>query len=839
MTILCIRNDIADKIIADLKKKNITTESLKKMTSKARRKVFVDLTNNEDIGKYINTKFEDSIFKSRKDSIKTFIKKTFTKKQQEQSKDLIGKIAKLEATDLLDEKKYNGFLEDLISSKLGVNISTAETKEVIKMSKQLNKITLNVNENLKKMFDKDGKINKKNKKIIIDYFRQRKKINDYIQAINPTSRIKIITQLIGRGAMLFSIKSPILNIISNAEMTVVEKLTKLGERVGNKVLHPKQDYNKGLNNKMILDYVILGMMIFKESGFDISRMTSISDTSKFLGEKITSAQGKGAVRKVGRFYEDFVFKYLMGAPDIATSLYNFADSVNLISSKKAMELLPNGTKEEQRLKAVEIFNASTSLNPETIIDNELSDMAHEIRTQATLNAQYSTFTNKTKMSEFSLGVRDLINKATGQIGIGEVVLPFAVTPANVVSAIMDYGGVNAIFNIAGLPKAVKTLTDKNTLNDKGKAKKIIRSYVRAGLGMTLAFMLASALDPEDFIGEYPIDPKEAELMRLKNATPNSIKIGNKWISLDYFGPVGGAFTGIMYAKKYGKNLPDKVSKYFTGMAFQLLRTPGVDELMSVFSNVKSGIKETGEMDYRKMAKNMAIDGIDFTRSRTIPAIVSDVAKAMDDYKRVYDRETLTGRVVSNLPIIRTKLPKQTNIFGEPVKEEGAVASLFLGSRFKTANESPVVIEINRLALNKNLPSITSITRTSKDIKELGEKVGFEQLRVVVDSFGVKFFDEIKKLISSDDYEDMSDNEKRSTIGTLKSKILKETLLSAFDLDAVSKLSKKYKTKYFKFKKAEDKWRKKAAKQSGNIQKRLLNRANRLELKAQRILDINR
>ena len=48
---------------------------------------------------------------------------------------------------------------------------------------------------------------------------------------------------------------------------------------------------------------------------------------------------------------------------------------------------------------------------------------------------------------------------------------------------------------------------------------------------------------------YGIDQKARDIIKAKNAPYNAIKIGDKWLSYDYFGPIGPAMSGIMAWRK--------------------------------------------------------------------------------------------------------------------------------------------------------------------------------------------------------------------------------------------------------------------------------------------------
>ena len=94
--------------------------------------------------------------------------------------------------------------------------------------------------------------------------------------------------------------------------------------------------------------------------------------------------------------------------------------------------------------------------------------------------------------------------------------------ANVIGAGLDASGFGAIRGLWNLRGALESAR----LGDRDPLKRVVRDMVRSGLGLSLAAILSSLFDPDDFIGEYPITQKEQELLRLKRATPNSVRIAS-------------------------------------------------------------------------------------------------------------------------------------------------------------------------------------------------------------------------------------------------------------------------------------------------------------------------
>ena len=213
-------------------------------------------------------------------------------------------------------------------------------------------------------------------------------MENYLESLNPSSELKVATSIIGRGSMLFSIKSPLVNIESN---TVQALLTGAERRL-------ISGQFSGVNGEYARDYVKYVNEVYDASGYDVSRMESLQGTQKIRGEEITTTEGKGKTRKIGRIYEDIVFKKLMGKPDVVFSAIHFADSANLASTKIAKGEGLKG--EDLKTRSLEIFKDATSINP-------ITPEGQKVREQAIADAQYATYTNESKYSDVALGIRKI------------------------------------------------------------------------------------------------------------------------------------------------------------------------------------------------------------------------------------------------------------------------------------------------------------------------------------------------------------------------------------------------------------------------------------------------
>lgn len=734
----CISVELANKLKTAAKAGEIDIAKMYAMDSATRRGLFEKYVDKAT-AREINTGFEKAMVSTQKTALKKWAESTFTSSEKKTArfKDVLTKIEELDKAGVLTANDQNGFLEDLVFSKLGATVTSEESAMISKISKKLQAASTERTE-----FGTPT----------LEYFKARKEMEDYLDSITPSSNLKVATSVIARGTMLASIKSPMLNIESNT----IQGLTQaFARRLENRKLG-------GANNAFAIKYAAFVNKVFKETGFDISRMISLDADRTIKGEERTTTQGKGVVRKLGRVYEDLVFKKLLSAPDTFFASMAFADRANIESTKIAQGEGLKGQALKDR--SLQIFKDATSINPET-------PEGQAVRASGIADATYTTYTNDSLYADAALGIRKVFNTLSGDLRFGDQIMPFVKTPANVIGAGVDATGV--LLPPKTMLRVIKTL---NAIKSGESAKEAFgnnfkgftKDVVRAGLGMTFAFMLASLFKPEDYIGEYPITEKERRLLELKRATTNSVKIGDKWISMDYFGPLGAPFIGLMYAKKYGKDLPSSIWEYYKGVGRQTAKLPGFDE----FYNTVESLRQTAPGKNKSLSDEMRDIGnfaLSFVRARTVPALLGDIAKGTDTAERKVDSKDAFAGFKAGIPGLRQDLPEKTDVFGATINTEGILSVLSFGSRVKTASNDPMTLELSRLQKVGQLPSITDVEKTSSRAKELQAQIGDPKFQRAKKEYGQAMKLQMQKTISSNAYKKASDDKKKELLEDIKDK----------------------------------------------------------------------
>lgn len=741
--LFCIPKHLVDKLKSSAIKGEVNVKELYEMSSQERRAFFEKHTDRE-LGEFINTKFEEAMVSRQKDAMLSWAQSVFTPEAKEKPvyKTVLDKINTLDDMGVLSPKTERAFLEDLVADKLGVRVTPAEVRAISERAAK-------IQEAQEKLGDDLGNPSKMAENLA--FFKAKKAMDDYLASLTPAPQLRVITGTIGRGMMLASIKSPILNIGSNLEIGFAEAF---GRRMSAGKI-------RGADNKLAREYVSMVRKIYKATGYDVSRMRSLRDTGasggRVLGEDMVHTEGPGAVRKIGRIVEDVVFKNLMGAPDSAFASIHFADSVNLNARRMAKD----------PAEARALMNDAMRIKPQTA-KGEL------LREQAIQDAEYATWTNQSWATRFSEGTRKILNDLTGDLRVGDYVFPFVRTPSNVVAAGLDYAGLGAPKALMKTYKAFKT----GDLKSKEYISAVTRDLTRAGLGMVGALVITNMLENEDFVGAY--DPRRKQIEQLRNSRDNSIRIGGKWISVDWLGPLAVPVTAIMYARSYGDNPKEKTYQYALGMGSAITSLPVIEEITGWLKEYEYNKNQTFE-EMTDASKEYAINEL---RARLIPSIFADVAKAIDP--KVRDTTGLSGfkKVAASMPFLSEELPVKRNIFGEEIIGEPGWSDILFGARVRTDKETPLVAELSRVseAVDKGLTFTDWRTSSTKKLAQFRQTVGSEKYEEATIRYGEVLRESLEKTIADPKYADLTDEQKF-------------TIISGKDTDAMETVFKEYRFKY--------------------------------------------
>lgn len=629
---------------------------------------------------------------------------------------------------VLNNRNVKMYINEALDNLFGATVSQEEANQIIGKIDELSRSIANT-------FDTTGNPS-------VQTWVKINEINNLVESLTPSPALQVTTSIVGRAMMLASVKSPVLNIISNTENILAEMIIR---RAVNTIEGGATQ--SAVDRQVISEYLKYADDVYKASGYNVSTTQDMDATTVTLGEQRISTQGEGRFRKFSRAVETGVFKYLMGYPDSVSKDIVFSD----VASLEATTIAINEGREGKALtdRATELFRDAARVGP-------ITEEGQIIRDKAIKEANIATYTNNTALSKLALGIREALNQATGNVRLGDQLMPFVKTPANVVSLGLEYTAGLAY----ALPKLPKIIKDIKSGSITSESRTAIKAAIRNGLGVVLAMLVAMSFDPEDYTPEYDaLSPSERKLALEKGAVFNSIRIGNKYISLDYFGPVAVPLSAVL-TSRYRKDNP--LWGFAAGALSQAAKTPGVGEISDAIKFIGDSVRR----DARDNVENIGNIMLDYVRARTIPSFVNDLAKSFDSV----ERETSGGtfdRLMSTIPGLRETLPeKYSTTSAVPRKTEPALSTILFGARVKTANDNRVIYEIDRLYKSGNRVTITDVTRSGK-LSELSENKQQKARK----EFAHKYYDAVYKLISSRSYRRKDDEQKANALNKARRKII--------------------------------------------------------------------
>lgn len=702
---------------------------------------FFEESVGKNLAPSVANSFRNAVTSQRKGALKAWAKRVLSEREQKQ--------LEKSAESLVEEQLHENMEEEVMERALGIDLTEKEVEGINDMVARMVAAS-------KKTPDNDflG--------YHTDYFKARSDLYTYLDTINQMSETEVVSRIIFRGNLLFSVKSIVTNVVGNVTGGVAEK-------IGNVIFNRKAS---GVNTDLVKSYIGLAQKTFYETGIDVVRAMDIIGGHSVLGEHYKGVgSGGGAVRAYGRFIDQYVMRLGQGYADILAAATHFADNVNVLSTALADHKGLTG--EEHKNEARRLFLLATSLT----LDENTPDHAEalQIRRTAVQYAMTATYQNDTKWARVALDIRNAIDDFSGDLNLGTNVVPFVKTLINIANLSIQYSGIT-------LPAVAVRYALARKNGDIEVMNRCINSAIRSGLGMTLAMIIAALLDDDDYLPDYTVATSyQKQIASLSNSSYNSIRVGDRWVSLAYFGTFGYALSGLLAAKQK-QSYSSKIWTYGFSTIMQVRQTPIIRELADAAEYIaetkrqnKDGSQISGE----------AVGYVsNFLTSRTFPMIIGDVAKGVDDVERytggraeTFDDATRIAynNLQAKIPFWRELLPPKYNALGDAVATEGFVLTLLTGSRVKSApSDDGVYKELSRLAMSGEEVLIRFDNfKKMKIAEEMLSPTEYNELRGILQK---NLANAIANTMATEEYKNAEDNEERKALlMNIRKEILDDTI----------------------------------------------------------------
>lgn len=441
--------------------------------------------------------------------------------------------------------------------------------------------------------------------------------------------------------------------------------------------------------------------------------------------------GKGPLGKAATTYVNGIFR-LMGAADRPAYYAQLRNSLADLAKADGLSQKLSG----KQLKAH--------------IDDFIENPPKEAFQTATNEAEKAVLSNETLLSSAATSLR---SSKLGQHPVGKVVLgvtaPFTKVPSAFISRVLDFTPVGAV------KTAVSQIAHK-----KFDQRALATALAEATTGTAVIYVGAEMAKNGLISGQYPEDPKEQARWKAEGIQPNSVKLGDTWVSLNYFGPVGSLFV-------QGKRVVDTVESGGNIGDVAVGGTAGLvqDALGQSFLQGVSGALDAVN-DPKRYAANFAKN----TAGSVIPTLSNDLAQALDKWQR--DASNPGEAILSRIPGLREGLRIKQDAYGNKLEAKTDSANTLTNPlRPSTARTSDVIDEVSRLhdvdPNNRDLQ--VTPTPIDKAVTISGVKVQLDdqQRYDLQNAIGQKTQGLWSDLIKTPQYKALSDPDKAKALGNLR------------------------------------------------------------------------
>ena len=417
-----------------------------------------------------------------------------------------------------------------------------------------------------------------------------------------------------------------------------------------------------------------------------------------------------------------------------------------------------------------------------------------LRNAGEQEALYRTFQDKTVLSDAAIGVRNALNKAhIGDIGAGDIMLPFAQVPSNLGARAIEYSP-------AGLGVAAADFINMIDAARKGEFTAAQQAKAVQGVGRALtgsgmiAIAAAGALrgwlkvtgddddKNKDALGKtHGLDGTQLNIsaaLRDLRGESAQWKAGDQLLSIGFLDPLNAQLTtGALIAddirSEAGVTAGRVLGNSLSGALQSVLDTPVMSTFQDMATNYEYSGASTPGGKMMDAAQKYAANQL----SSVIPNSLRGIAQGLDDTERnAYSSDNVWQQAVDNakasIPGLRETLPAKTDVWGNPVKNEGGIRN------FMNRNINPGNITTYKTdAVSSEIEKISEATGESlypdrtapRSLKVDGEAVSltFEQRSMYQKAYGDAYSAAVTSLMNDKNYKAMPDSMKAEILQQAK------------------------------------------------------------------------
>lgn len=342
--------------------------------------------------------------------------------------------------------------------------------------------------------------------------------------------------------------------------------------------------------------------------------------------------GQSRLGKATGAYVNGVFK-VQAAADLP---FRAATREKALSSMANAEALNRGLKGAEKKAFVTDFRK----NPPA-----------EAAAKASTEAEASVFGNDTELGKVATGVANSFG------GLGRVFVPFSKVPSAVATKVVTSTPIGIAHQIV---KQVLNVKKGGSFDQRAMAKAI-------GEGTTAVPILGAGYalaQTGQITGGYPSNQEERDQWQREGKQPNSIRVGDKWYSLNYIQPFGTIMSigaGIADAEKSGADPSELIASALASGGKSFLGQSFLQGISSGLDAVNNPAQFAG-----RYAANLA--------SSVVPNFIRSGTRASDPLQR--DTSGIQAGLMGAIPGLRDQLPAKLDNNGKPLEAKASFIDQF-------------------------------------------------------------------------------------------------------------------------------------------------------------------
>lgn len=435
------------------------------------------------------------------------------------------------------------------------------------------------------------------------------------------------------------------------------------------LFNPKTQVRNVAGNALIAPVNAFGDLF--ASGIDrlVARKTGI----RTVGTTKLKSYAKGVRKGLFESYNDF--KKGINTRNIAGNRFeigegkSFNDNTKIGKSLNRVDsllsfMLDAGDRMFYEGSFVNSINNQMVLNNTDVVTQEMIDIA----TQEALSRTWQDNNNYTR---FVLSVRKMMNNINIKgYGLGDVLIPFAKTPANLTKALVDYSPAGLVSTL------IKGYDLKKSINNEQYTAQMQHEFVQS-LGKatagTMLYVFGYALAKAGILSGESDDDKDVSnfMKNTMGVNSYSIKIGDKSFTYDWAQPIAGPFSmmaNLVNKQDQEASLGEKITSTLDTAGNIILEQSFMESINTVLSNrdgIATGIEEA------------ILD----LPARAIPTVMKQITDMVDGTQRVsfeYDKplQSSINSIKAKIPGLSQTLAPSVDSMGREIKKYGGKNNIF-------------------------------------------------------------------------------------------------------------------------------------------------------------------